>query len=372
MAQIILTDSYYTFDASSKTVTLAAPYDELSLGQIVAIVDLETNDVLYNSITQRTDSISIFGAVITHTHGNTGQADTDELQIIINDDVRNRNAASDSTSVGTIVQYVQLIDPDGNPHILHDGHLKVLGLYESIGHLTTNGDNSVERANGNKSAIGGGEFTIIQSDEFIQPPGDTQMYLQSGDAQDNASGTGVQQITITYFNLAWEKKTVQVVPTGVSQVTISVADIYRIHKIVTNKGHAAAGVITITNEAESILYGGINQYKTTMERCIFYVATGEQVTCTEAFAGSVTSGGVEVRLAVSEQDSEGNVVTRQRVPVEVVSGGIFVPMKISETVQNPDGLRIALLLVVRIATVAANQKVTGFMKGFGEPIPAVV
>ena len=372
MAQIILTDSYYTFDASLKTITLASPYDELSLGQIVAIVDLETNDVLYNSITQRTDEISISGAVITHTHGNTGQADTDKLQIIIDDDVRNRNAANAVPSVNTIVNYVQLVDAAGSPHILHDGHLKVLGLNESIGHLTTNDDTTVERANGNKAAVGGGAFTIIQSDEFIQPPGDTQMYLQSDDAQDNASGTGVQQITITYFNFAWEKKTVQVVPTGVSQVTISVADIYRIHKIVTNKGHAAAGEITITNEAESILYGGINQYKTTMERCIFYVATGEQITCTEAFAGSVTSGGVEVRLAASEQDPEGNVVTRVRVPVEVVSGNVFVPMKISETVQNPDGNRIALLLVVRIATVAANQKVTGFMKGFGETIPVVV
>ena len=368
MAQIILTDSYYTFDASLKTITLAAPYDELSLGQIVAIVDLETNDILYNSMTQRTDAISISDAVVTHTHGNTGQADTDELQIIIDDDVRNRNAASDATSVDTIVKYVMLVDPLGNPHILHDGHLKVLGYYESIGHLETNGNIIVERANGSKSAIGTGAFTIIQSDEFIQPPGDTQMYLQSTDAEDNASGDGVQQLTITYFNFAWEKKTIQVVPTGASQVTISVSDIYRIHTVITNKGHAAEGEITITDQPETILYGGINVNKTTMERCIFYIATGEKTTCTEAFAGSVTSGGVEVRLAASEEDSEGNIVTRLRVPVEVVAGGLYVPMKISEAVENPGGYRKALLLVVRSATVVVNQKVTGHIKGFNQPI----
>ena len=264
--------------------------------------------------------------------------------------------------------FVTLVDALGNLMSIHDGHLKVLGYYESIGHLETNGDISVERANGSKSAIGTGAFTIIQSDEFIQPAGDTQMYLQSTDAEDNASGDGVQQLTITYFTLAWEKKTVQVVPTGVSQVTISVADIYRIHTVITNKGHAAQGEITITNQAESILYGGINVNKTTMERCIFYVATGDKTTCTEAFGGSVTSGGVEIRLAASEEDSEGNIVTRLRLPVEVVSSGLYVKMGVSETVLNPNGYRKALLLVVRAATVAANQKVTGHMKGFNQSI----
>ena len=267
-----------------------------------------------------------------------------------------------------LITPVKIIDHSGNLVGVHDGHLQVLGYHESIGHLSTNSYITVERANGSKSAIGTGAFTIMQSDEFIQPPGDTQMYLQSTDAEDNVAGIGVQQLTITYFNLAWEKKTVQVVPTGVSQVAISVDDIYRIHTVITNKGHAAEGEITITDLAKTILYGGINVNKTTMERCIFYVATGEKVTCTEAFAGSVTSGGIEVRLAASEEDSEGNIVTRLRLPVEVVSNGLYVKMGVSETVENPNGYRKALLLVVRAATVAANQKGTGHMKGFGETI----
>ena len=247
----------------------------------------------------------------------------------------------------------------------HDEHIKTIGYTETIGHLEDN----VERANGSKSNIGAGGFTIIEASDFIQPAGDTQMYLQSDNAEDAAGGDGAEQITIVYFSLAWgARKTVQVVPTGVAQVAISVSDIYRIHKVYINKGHSAEGNITITNQAESILYGGIDQNRTTMERCIFYVAENERVTCTEASASSVTSGGVEVRLVASAEDSEGNVIPRVRVPVEVVSGGIYVPFVVSESVSNPNNLRIALLLVVEIASPAGGQKVTGHMKGFKEPI----
>lgn len=251
------------------------------------------------------------------------------------------------------------------PQVFHDGHQKIIGYHESIGHF----EDDVERANGSKSQIGTGAFTIIESADFIQPPGDVQMYLQSTDAQDAAAGTGAQQITIEYFPFAWgARQIVQVVPNGTGQVTISVAAIYRIHKAYTNKGSVAAGDITITNQAESILYGGIDATRTTMERCAFYVAENERVTCTEVAASSITSGGVEVRLAASAEDSEGNVVTRIRVPVEVVSGGLYVPFVVSETVSNPNNLRIAFVLVVTAASVTANQKVTGHMKGFKESI----
>lgn len=81
--QIVLEDGDHTFDASAKTITLAAPYTALSLGQILSIKDLTTNDVLYDAELQRSDAISISGAVITHTHGNTGQQDTDLLQVVI-------------------------------------------------------------------------------------------------------------------------------------------------------------------------------------------------------------------------------------------------------------------------------------------------
>ena len=310
----------------------------MNLGQVYQIKNLATEANIYNS-TEVKFPISISSDVITHTYDSEGMSDADELQIIVDLEL-----------------------------FVHDTHLKVLGYYESIGHGSTNTELTVERAAGNKTGITTGAFTILESEDFIQPAGDTQMYLQSASADDAAAGTGAQEITIEYFSLAWgARKTVKVVPNGITQVTLSVADIYRIHKMSVNKGSTAGDDITLTNEAENVLYGQIHQYETTMERCIFYVATGEKTTCTEFGATSVTSGGVEIRLAVSEEDAEGNIVTRVRVPVEVVSGGQYIGMHISETVSNPNGYRKALLLVVRAYSVT-NQKGTGFMKGFNEQL----
>ena len=82
MVQIILEDGQHTFDASLKTITLSAPYTALSEGQILKIINLTTHAVIYEVGTQRYP-ISIAGAVITHTYDNTGMADADLLQIIV-------------------------------------------------------------------------------------------------------------------------------------------------------------------------------------------------------------------------------------------------------------------------------------------------
>ena len=81
---VVVPDANITFDASEKTITLAAPYSELGIGQVISIINLTTNEVLYDSVYQRVDMISISGAVITHTHVNTRHADTDDLQVIVN------------------------------------------------------------------------------------------------------------------------------------------------------------------------------------------------------------------------------------------------------------------------------------------------
>ena len=253
-------------------------------------------------------------------------------------------------------------------NLYHDGHLKTLGLHESIGHGATNGSIMKELASGDKEGIGTGAFTIVERFVFIQPATDTQMYLQSDDAQDNAAGTGAQQITITYFNLAWEKNTVTVVPTGVTQVTISVADIYRIHSVIVNKGSSAAGNITITDAGETTLYGEIAIYKTYMERCIFYVATGETVSATSGVFGCTTSGGVQFVVAASEQDASGNVVTRARIPFKMEAGILKSKFEHPESVSNPDGLRIAILVAVTAASGAPAQKASAWMGGFTESI----
>jgi len=79
---IILKDSEYAFSATSKTITLSAPYDAISLGQVVSIINLTTGDNIYLSQKQM-HPISIAAAVITHTYDNSKHADTDKLQVII-------------------------------------------------------------------------------------------------------------------------------------------------------------------------------------------------------------------------------------------------------------------------------------------------
>lgn len=279
------------------------------------------------------------------------------------------SAVSTAKTSITDAIHVQLVDALGNIISIHNGHLKTYGINEAVGDLTTNSSVVVERANGKKTGIGTGAFTILETNPFIQPGGDLQMYAQSTSVDDAAAGSGAEEITIEYFSLAWgARKTVTFVPNGTSQVTISVSDIYRIHKVYTNNGSVAAGDITITDIGTTTLYGQIDTNNTFMERSIFYVAENESVTCTEIIVSSVTSGGVEVRLAASEEDSSGNVVTRGRVPIETNGSPIAVPLIVSETVTNPNNKRIAILLVVRAAGAAANQSATGHMRGRREPL----
>ena len=80
---IVLNDSEYAFDAANRHITLAAPYDALSLGQVISITNLTTNDLIYTSDIRGHPVISIAAAVITHTYTNPNQADTDKLQIIV-------------------------------------------------------------------------------------------------------------------------------------------------------------------------------------------------------------------------------------------------------------------------------------------------
>ena len=248
---------------------------------------------------------------------------------------------------------------------VHQEHIKTIGFKEAIGHGVTDGNIKVERASGKKTGIGTGDFTLIQSYDFVQPSANTQMYLQSSSSQDSAAGTGIQLITIEYFSSAWgARKTVNVIPNGTNQVTISKDDIYRIHRIYGAEGHSAIGNITITNQATSILYGQIDENHTYMERCIFYVAEGETITCTEAILGSVTSGGVQIRLFATEEDADGNTLTRGRLPIEIVSGSLDLTFSVSESVYNPNNKRMSIGLVVKAAGTAANQSVTGALKGY--------
>lgn len=250
---------------------------------------------------------------------------------------------------------------------VHNGHVKTLELIDSIGHGTTNTDVVPECAVGKKSAITTGAYTLLESSAFIQPSANTQMYLQSTNAEDAAAGTGIQEITIEYFSSAWgARKTVKVVPNGANQITISVADIYRIHKIYGNSGDPAAGDITITNEAADVLYGQIDQYDTFMRRCIFYIAQDESVTVTQFIVGSTTAGGVNVALFATHEDGDGDLITRGCATVEVANNTAIGELKPWMTIENSSNVRKSVGLAVNGNQAA--QKCTGTLKGFLEDI----
>lgn len=272
-------------------------------------------------------------------------------------------------SVGTNTIGKIIITDSGGDANTHDGHLQTINYYESISHSIPPGF-TIERARGRKTGIGAGSYTLLEEATFIQPSTDTQMYIQSASANDTAAGTGIQQITIEYFSLAWgNKKTTTVLTNGVSQVALSVSDIYRIHKMYANRVGSlgnAAGLITLTNQATNILYGQISQYNAFMQRCIFYIGNGKRVTCTEGIFGSGTSGGVIGRLFASEVDASNNIVPRARIIFEVADSQIVYPFHISETIENPNNLRLAIGLAV--TGVTSNQTATGTLKGFEEPL----
>lgn len=252
-------------------------------------------------------------------------------------------------------------------NVYHDGHIKTLGYHESIGHGTTNGDVTKEFAAGDKEGIGSGAFTLMEREAFVQPTVDTQMYAQSSSAQDAAAGTGSQEITIEYFTFAWIKKTHVFVPTGTSQVTLA-ADIYRIHDVKVTKGLPADGNITITDIGAGTLYGQVHQFKTYMERCIFYIETGRMVTSVDGIFGCTTSGGVQFSIFASEESASGNVVARARIPFKMEAGIVDLDFELPESVQNPNGKRIAIGVAVTASTGAVNQKASAWISGFTESI----
>lgn len=87
MPQITIPDANYTFDADARTITLTGVHRFTSAGDVVAIRNVTTGDVIYDSNIQygpRVPHISVADGVISYNHGIHGHSDTDKLQIIVN------------------------------------------------------------------------------------------------------------------------------------------------------------------------------------------------------------------------------------------------------------------------------------------------
>jgi large exoprotein involved in heme utilization and adhesion len=80
----VIPNAKYTLDASAGTITLASPYDTLELSQLVAVIDLNTNDVVYDVNIKR-EGVTLSGGVITYTADSNIMFDEDDLRIVYDD-----------------------------------------------------------------------------------------------------------------------------------------------------------------------------------------------------------------------------------------------------------------------------------------------
>ena len=226
---------------------------------------------------------------------------------------------------------------------------------------------SVELAVGDISSLGTGDYVLIDGTLHVQPATNYQMYLQSTDAQDSAGGTGVEEITVEYLSSdIGAMKTVKVIPTGLTQVTLSVADIWRVHKMYANDGHGAAGEITLTNIGETEVYGTIDQYDTFMKRCIFYVAQNMRVVVTQAIVSASTSAGVAFTIFATQEDASGDTITRGQTFNKIADE--FGVINIEPYISIENSSNVSKSVGCAGYGVLANQKFAITLRGYIEPL----
>jgi len=72
----------YILDASERTITLINPYNVVELGQLVKIIDLDTDDTVYD-VTIKRAGVEVSNGVISYTADSNIVSDTDELRIVV-------------------------------------------------------------------------------------------------------------------------------------------------------------------------------------------------------------------------------------------------------------------------------------------------
>ena len=94
----VIPSSDYTLDASAGTITLGGDHSTVELAQIVSILDITSNDILYDVGIKRS-YVTMTGSVITYTSDNNVVNDNDILRIIVDES----GAASPEGSYGALV-----------------------------------------------------------------------------------------------------------------------------------------------------------------------------------------------------------------------------------------------------------------------------
>lgn len=208
------------------------------------------------------------------------------------------------------------------------------------------------------SAIGTNEslsataFVILSNATVTQPSDNVQMQIVSDSADDDDGSTGANEVTIKYLPKAWssEYNTETITLNGTTPVNTVATDIYRIEEFYVNKAGGTGlgvGIITLKSTDAGTLYAQIDAGRNFFERALHYIRTGYEATVTDIVLGCSTNGGVIWRLFRSWEDSNGNIVPRGRLSIEVADNTMQQSWNISVACSNPHGKRMAIGLAVK-------------------------
>jgi hypothetical protein len=187
-------------------------------------------------------------------------------------------------------------------------------------------DHAIWSKMGYNAAVTAEEIISPQGGTYVFPTAEQHMHVIGG-AQDNATGTGIQSLTIYYLNAAYEEKSVDVVPTGATAAETSVSDIFRIQHFrakTVGGSTGAAGNISIKNHAETITYGYIALGNTRARQAVWTVPKGKTLYVTDFNRGAVHTA-VNKRTIVTLRATYDD-----KAGVALTAGTFFMPY--SETI----------------------------------------
>lgn len=172
----------------------------------------------------------------------------------------------------------------------HENMLLVADYYTAIGHGLTP-THLHWHSIGYNSAVGASQedITEIGAATYV-PPADAgiQMTVRSANANDTAAGTGVRTVEINYLDASGLEQT-EVVSTNGGAVNTVATDIRRVnyfHTVTAGTGAAAAGIISLTNTANTVTYALIAAGANFSRHGFFTIPSDKTGYVTSAYIGA--------------------------------------------------------------------------------------
>lgn len=123
---------------------------------------------------------------------------------------------------------------------------------------------------------------------YVFPTVAQAMEVLSSSANDTSGGTGINSLDIHYLDSNFVQKEVRVTLNGVTPVTTSVSDIYRIidvHAVTAGSNASAVGNIIVQNTANTITYAQITAANNRCRQAVYTVPAGKRLFINEVRCG---------------------------------------------------------------------------------------